>query len=254
MWSSNPKLSRSRATGQREGGLRDLTGKHLLFLAPEVLQALLGRVLLVGNLPPLRFAIGIANVSLLGQRDLRAGLLGVNGMIVGNAKVALEVVDRGLQLVLTLGGDDEHPVAPPVVVFAPARGRPVLRGQGVGLVGPFEDHVLVHAALMQQVPELQLAVRPNQLGRTLAGEGNVDRIERVAILGTSVHSFPGFIDAVMFLEILLALAASGDLAGFHQLPQVFFERGVGAVLFEVFDLEKQEAFVVPRETGPVDHQ
>jgi hypothetical protein len=32
-----------------------------------------------------------------------------------------------------------------------------------------------------------------QLVRTLAGEGNVDRVERFAILGTSVHPFPGLI-------------------------------------------------------------
>jgi hypothetical protein len=40
-----------------------------------------------------------------------------------DVEVALEVLDCGLQLVLTLRADDEHPVAPPVVVS----GRPLRR-------------------------------------------------------------------------------------------------------------------------------
>lgn len=112
---------------------------------------------------------------------------------------------------------------------------------------------------MQQVPQLHLVVRPNQLGRTLAREGDVDGIERVALLGKRVYSIMGLVEAAMCIEMLLALGAGGDLARFirvimvkDQLTQVVFERGVGFIVFEVFDLEKQEGFVVPGKTGPVN--
>lgn len=139
--------------------------RHSLFLAMKVFTVL-----------PLGLSIGIPSLSLLDGGDLNAGL------VLPDAEVFFELRDRLVQFLFALSSDNEDSIVPPVTIACRViRGRLVLGIQMIWMVCTFINQVLVHAPVVQQIPESKFCILSNQLQRIRSQQGVL-----LIFIGTSV--------------------------------------------------------------------
>ena len=106
----------------------------------------------------LGFPIGISKVTVLPESNLDTGGRSVN------IEASSELLYLVIQFVFSLGGDNKQPVDSPVIIIGSmVFGRLVFRSQKLGIIGAFEDHVLVHAPDVQFIIKLVIPTLYNQL-------------------------------------------------------------------------------------------